>query len=87
MRKRALADVKTHLSELVDAVEHRGARFVITRHGKAAAALVPIDALQKPAAEPASARRSRADVERFLASFGTATARDSAVAQLRRDRR
>jgi hypothetical protein len=30
---------------------------------------------------------SRADVERFLASFGTTTARDSAVAQLRRDRR
>lgn len=88
MRKRALGDVKAHLSELVDAIEHRGARFLITRHGKPAAAMVPIQEVHRAGPEtPAARRRSSVEVERFLESFGKASARDSAVAQLRRDRR
>jgi prevent-host-death family protein len=33
---------KARLSELVDAAEHRGQRILILRHGKPAAAIVPV---------------------------------------------
>lgn len=52
MRKTSLAHAKAHLSELVDDVEHRGKRIVIQRHGKPAAALVPVD-LAVPKRKPA----------------------------------
>ncbi len=42
MEKRSFADVKAHLSEVVDQAEHRGKRIIILRHGKAAAAVVPV---------------------------------------------
>lgn len=49
MRKTSLAHAKAHLSELVDDVEHHGKRIVIQRHGKPAAALVPVEvAMPKP---------------------------------------
>jgi len=41
VRKTSFAEAKAHLSELVDAAEHKGARILILRHGKPAAALVP----------------------------------------------
>ena len=34
MRQTPLAKAKAHLSELVDAAEHRGQRTLILRHGK-----------------------------------------------------
>jgi len=37
---RSLADVKAHLSEIVDLVEGQHERVVITRHGRPAAVLV-----------------------------------------------
>jgi prevent-host-death family protein len=42
MEKRSFAEVKAHLSEVVDQAEHRGKRILILRHGKPAAAIVPV---------------------------------------------
>ena len=42
MSRRSFADVKAHLSEVVDQAEHRGKKIVILRHGKPAAAIVPV---------------------------------------------
>ncbi len=51
MERRSFADVKAHLSELVDQAEHRGKKIIILRHGKPAAAIVPVATVH--------ARRSR----------------------------
>jgi prevent-host-death family protein len=42
VEKRSFADVKAHLSEVVDQAEHRGKKVLILRHGKPAAAIVPV---------------------------------------------
>ncbi|MBI4953658.1 MAG: type II toxin-antitoxin system prevent-host-death family antitoxin [Myxococcales bacterium] len=42
MRSTSLVSAKAHLSELVDEAEHRGRRILILRHGKPAAAIVPV---------------------------------------------
>jgi prevent-host-death family protein len=46
MRRTSLADAKAHLSALVDRAEHHGDRIVILRHGKPAAAIVPVEVAQ-----------------------------------------
>ncbi len=51
----SLAHAKAHLSELVDQAEHKNRRIVILRHGKPAAAIVPVDV-----AAPKRQRRARA---------------------------
>jgi prevent-host-death family protein len=43
MRKASVADAKAHFSELVDLAEHKGQRVLILRHGKPAAAIVPVN--------------------------------------------
>lgn len=43
---RSLADVKAHLSEIVDLVEGQHERVVITRHGRPAAVLVSTQDLE-----------------------------------------
>lgn len=45
MQMRSLADVKAHLSEVVDEVESTHERIVITRHGRPAAAVLGVDDL------------------------------------------
>jgi len=50
MRTTSLVSAKAHLSELVDEVEYRGKRILILRHGKPAAAIVPVALAQQ--AEP-----------------------------------
>ncbi len=62
MHTTSLANAKAHLSELVDEAEHRGKRIMILRHGKPAAAIVPIDvATPKPAKpRPMSTAEARA---------------------------
>lgn len=40
METRSLADVKAHLSEIVDLVEEQHERVIITRHGRPAAVIV-----------------------------------------------
>ena len=83
-----LKELRPELPRVVERIDKKLDRYVITRHGKPAAAMVPIQEVQQVGPEtPTVRRRSSAEVERFLDSFGTASARDSAVAQLRRDRR
>jgi len=58
--KTSLAHAKAHLSELVDQAEHKNRRILILRHGKPAAAIVPVGV-----ATPKRQRRAQAmsDVE------------------------
>ena len=89
MRKTSLARAKAHLSALVDAAEHRGKSVVILRHGKPAAAIVPVDVALAPAprARPRTANVTRRSVRAFIEEFSAADPRTSAVEDLRRGRR
>jgi len=60
MRKTSLADAKAHLSQLVDDVEHRGKRIMILRHGKPAAAIVPVAVATPPKAKPMTTADAKA---------------------------
>jgi prevent-host-death family protein len=89
MRKTSLADAKAHLSELVDQAEHHGKRIVILRHGKPAAAIVPVDV-----AAPKRRRTKvlgdddvRRSVLAFVEEFSAAEAHVSAVEDLLASRR
>ena len=75
MRKTSLANAKAHLSELVDAAEHRGQRFLVLRHGKPAAAIVPAD-LVAPPHPPLTASEAKALLDR-LAEHATARPSES----------
>jgi prevent-host-death family protein len=46
MERRSFADVKAHLSDVVDQAEHRGKKIIILRHGKPAAAIVPVSSVR-----------------------------------------
>jgi prevent-host-death family protein len=82
MRKTSLAEAKAHLSALVDEAEHRHNRILILRHGKPAAAIVPVDV-----AFPPQHRLSRAEIEQLFAGLGSAEPRASAVDDLLSGRR
>jgi prevent-host-death family protein len=73
MQKRSFADVKAHLSEIVDQAEHGQKTTVILRHGKPAAAIVPV-----PLAQRTRRRRalSSAEVERRLDELAVELAGD-----------
>ena len=43
VRRTSLVHAKAHLSELVDEAEHKGKPVLILRHGKPAAAIVPVE--------------------------------------------
>lgn len=43
----SLHEAKTHLSSMVTAVERKGERFVICRHGRAVAELTPIPSVSR----------------------------------------
>jgi prevent-host-death family protein len=86
----SLAQAKAHISELVDQAEHRGRRTIILRHGKPAAAIVPVDVAtpQPPPAKPAmDEKAARRSVEAFIAEFSAAEPDVSAVEDLRAGRR
>lgn len=68
MRKTSFASAKAHLSELVDEAEHKGARILILRHGKPAAAIVPVS-VAAPRVKRAR-RRSLEEVEALYAALG-----------------
>ncbi|HEV3191995.1 MAG TPA: type II toxin-antitoxin system Phd/YefM family antitoxin [Polyangiaceae bacterium] len=73
MRRTSLVKAKAHLSELVDAAEHRGQRILILRHGKPAAAIVPVELARKP-----KKRRSMTPTEaQALMDEMAASARDT----------
>jgi prevent-host-death family protein len=65
MRRTSLVHAKAHLSELVDEAEHKGKPVIILRHGKPAAAIVPIAAV--PGLERATPRAmSPAEAHAFM---------------------
>jgi prevent-host-death family protein len=65
--RRSLAEAKAHLSELVDQAEHKKKRIVILRHGKPAAAIVPVEV-----AVPRKARAKALTDEEVRAFFDEA---------------
>ncbi len=87
--KTSLAHAKAHLSELVDQAEHRGKRVLILRHGKPAAAIVPVEvaAPKRKRRRAMSDEEARRSVEQFIAVFGAAEPDVSAVDDLIRGRR
>lgn len=64
-RRASLVEVKRDFSKYVDDAEHGGRTVLITRHGKPAAAIVPLSAV--PTAKPA--RMTFDEANAFLESF------------------
>jgi prevent-host-death family protein len=89
MRKTSFAEAKAHLSELVDQAEHHGKRIVILRHGKPAAAIVPVDVAtpKPPRARVLSDDEVRRSVSAFVEEFSAAEPYTSAVEDLIASRR
>jgi len=89
MRKTSLAHAKAHLSELVDAAEHRGKRILILRHGKPAAAIVPVEVVapRPRRKKPLSKAQAQRSVRKFVEEFSKAEPEVSAVADLLQSRR
>jgi prevent-host-death family protein len=89
VRKTSLAHAKAHLSELVDAVEHHRKRILILRHGKPAAAMVPVDvALPKtPGARRMTDEEAERSVRAYVDEFSAAEPQISAVDDLLEGRR
>jgi len=83
VRRTPLAEAKAHLSELVDAAEHKGARTLILRHGKPAAAIVPASEVLPPRRRR---RLSTDEIEALHAALGRGDD-ESAVADLFAGRR
>jgi|JI10StandDraft_1071094.scaffolds.fasta_scaffold27510_4 prevent-host-death family protein len=81
MKEASLAHAKAHLSEIVDAAEHRGQSTLIHRHGKPSAVIVPV-AVGIPRKKP---RRGMtpAQIAALWATFeGQGDSRTSAVDDL-----
>jgi prevent-host-death family protein len=90
MRKTSLAHAKAHLSELVDAAEHHGKRIVILRHGKPAAAIVPVGVAippQQRRTRSTSLKDAQRSIQVFIEEFSAVDPMTSAVADLVRGRR
>lgn len=89
MRKTSLAHAKAHLSKLVDAVEHHRKRILILRHGKPAAAMVPVDMVSPkgPAAKRMTDEEALRSVQAFVDEFSAAEPQISAVDDLLQGRR
>ena len=68
MRRTSLAEAKAHLSQLVDEAEHHHRKILILRHGKPAAAIVPVDTLEERTVPPPMSSK---EASRFLDGFLT----------------
>jgi len=85
--KTSLAHAKAHLSELVDQAEHKNRRILILRHGKPAAAIVPV-AVATPKRQRRAQAMSDDEVRAFFAEAAQAgDPTHSAVEDLVRGRR
>jgi len=90
MRKTSLAQAKANLSKLVDAAEHHRHRIVILRHGKPAAAVVPVDVAVPPKprrALPMTPKAAERSLRRFVEEFSRSEPTTSAVEDLLQGRR
>ena len=89
MRKMSLADAKARISELVDQAEHHGQRVVILRHGKPAAAIVPVEVALPKRSQPPRMTQAKlaASIQAYIAEFSASEAETSAVDDLLAGRR
>ena len=87
VRKTSLANAKARLSELVDPAEHHGQRIVILRHGKPAAAIVPLKVAVPKSPPPRPTADTERSVAAFVAEFSAAEPEASGVEDLLRSRR
>jgi prevent-host-death family protein len=90
MHRMSLAQAKAHISELVDQAEHHGKRTLILRHGKPAAAIVPVEvaAPSKPSQKNVmDAKAARQSVLAFVKEMSAAEPTVSAVEDLQAGRR
>ena len=88
MKTMQLREAKASFSALVEAAEN-GQPTIITKHGKPAAAIVPVDvAVPKPARpKPLPLKDAEKSVRAFVAEFSAAEPDTSAVADLVEGRR
>lgn len=86
MRRTSLVHAKAHLSELVDEAEHKKKAVLILRHGKPAAAIVPVEAVpglkRAEPRPPMTDEEARRSVEAFVEEFSAAEPHVSAVEDL-----
>lgn len=82
VKKASLAEAQIRLSSIVDDAEHRRRRTLILRHGKPAAAIVPVDV-----AIASRVRFSPQEIDRLLGSLGQVSPEASAVQELVSGRR
>jgi prevent-host-death family protein len=82
MQAKSLAHAKAHLSALVDQAEHHQKRILILRHGKPAAAIVPVEV-----AVPVRRSLSTAEIDNVFAALGDVAPQVSAVDDLLAGRR
>jgi prevent-host-death family protein len=87
--KTSLAHAKAHLSALVDQAEHKNKRILILRHGKPAAAIVPVEVAAPTRKRPTPMRDEDAQrsVLAFVGEFSAAEPEVSAVDDLQQGRR
>jgi prevent-host-death family protein len=85
----SLAEAKARISELVDQAEHHGKRVIILRHGKPAAAIVPVDVAQPKVARPKrlSDKELKRSLKQYITEFSAAEPETSAVLDLVEGRR
>ena len=85
----SLAAAKARISELVDQAEHHGKRIIILRHGKPAAAIVPVDVAMPAVKRPkkVSLPEVTSSVLGFVAEFSAVDPNTSAVDDLLSGRR
>jgi prevent-host-death family protein len=82
VKKTSLSEAKAHLSALVDEAEHHRRHTLILRHGKPAAAIVPVEV-----AVPPRRRLSGAQIEELFGALGLAAPHVCAVEDLLAGRR
>jgi prevent-host-death family protein len=86
MRRTSLVHAKAHLSELVDQAEHKGKPVLILRHGKPAAAIVPVSMVKNLASLGPVPITTDEELETFWAGFSKDDTTGSAVEDLVRGR-
>ena len=84
MKKMSVAEAKAHFSDVV-ADARRGKKIVILRHGKPAAAVVPVSMIESPPRTPAMTREEALAVLESFAHLGDPSF--DAVADLKAGRR
>lgn len=89
MRRASLAEAKASLGALVEEAERRHQPILIPRHGRPAAAIVPVDVAVAAQRGGAVAKKglSEEEIQELFAGLGTTSTDVSAVEELLSGRR